>query len=45
MPGSIVRVDRCYTHRMKDAGRGSMDDRFWLVEQPERTHVHPGAMD
>ena len=34
MPGSILRVDRRYTHRMKDAARGSMDDRFWLVEQP-----------
>ncbi len=33
MPGSVVRVDR-YTQRMKDAGRGSMDNRFWLVEQP-----------
>jgi hypothetical protein len=34
MPGSVVRVDRCYTQRMKDAGRGSGDERFWLVEQP-----------
>jgi hypothetical protein len=33
MPGSVVRVDR-YTQRMKDAGRGCMDNRFWLVEQP-----------
>ena len=33
MPGSVVRVDR-YTQRMKDAGRASMDARFWLVEQP-----------
>lgn len=33
MPGSVVRVDR-YTQRMKDAGRGSMNNRFWLVEQP-----------
>ncbi len=33
MPGSVVRVDR-YTPRMKDAGCGTRDDRFWLVEQP-----------
>lgn len=35
MPGSVVRVDRCHTQRTTDDGRGSMDDRFWLVEQPE----------
>ncbi len=34
MPGSVVRVDRCNTQPTKEAGRGSMDDRFWLVEQP-----------
>ena len=34
MPGSIVRVDRCYAQRMKDADRVSRDDHLWLVEQP-----------
>ncbi len=34
MPGSVVRVDRCYADPMKDASRVSMDDLFWLVEQP-----------
>ena len=34
MPGSVVRVDRCYAHPMKDASRVSMNDLFWSVEQP-----------
>ena len=34
MPGSVVRVDRCYTQPTKDVGCVSMNDRFWLVEQP-----------
>ena len=35
MPGSILRVDPCYAHRTNDAGRSSIDDRFWLVEQAD----------
>ncbi len=34
MPGSVVRVDRCYAQRMKDADHLSGDDLLWLVEQP-----------
>ncbi len=32
MPGSVVRVDRCYTWRMNNASQASRDDLFWLVE-------------
>ncbi len=34
MPGSVVRVDRCYTQRMKETGRVSGGERFWLLAQP-----------
>jgi len=34
LPGSIVRVDRCYGHRLRDVDHVSRGHLLWLVEQP-----------
>ena len=33
-PGSVVRVDRCYGHRVENFDRISREKFLWLVEQP-----------
>lgn len=35
LPGSIVRVDRCYANRNRGVGRACPSDLLWLVEQPD----------
>ena len=34
-PGSIVRVDRCFAHRVRGLDHASMSHFLWLVEQPD----------
>lgn len=33
-PGSIVRVDRCYGHRIRNFDSASRQNLLWLIEQP-----------
>ena len=45
LPGSIVRVDRCYAHRLRGVDHVSMGHLFVAGRATRRTDLLPGSMD